>query len=50
MQNIAEDSLFAVKARTKLGAYVFGWHGGVIEEKSPVTLRDFARTKRWFYG
>jgi cellulose synthase/poly-beta-1,6-N-acetylglucosamine synthase-like glycosyltransferase len=50
-KTIAEDSLFAVIARTKLGEYIFGWHGGVIEEKSPLSLRDFAKQRqRWFYG
>jgi len=50
-KTIAEDSLFAVIARKKFGKDIFGWHGGVIEEKSPVTLSDFAKQRqRWFYG
>ena len=50
-KTIAEDSLFAVIAQTKLGKGVFGWHGGVIEEKSPLNLRDFVKQRqRWFYG
>jgi len=50
-KTIAEDSLFAVIARAKLGEHIFGWHGGVIEEKSPLSLRDFAKQRqRWFYG
>ena len=50
-KTIAEDSLFAVNARTKFGTGVFGWHGGVVEEKSPFSLGDFAtQRKRWFYG
>ncbi len=50
-KTIAEDSLFAVTAREKFGSNVFGWHGGVIEEKSPITLKDFVKQrKRWFWG
>jgi cellulose synthase/poly-beta-1,6-N-acetylglucosamine synthase-like glycosyltransferase len=50
-ETIAEDSLFAIKARRKLGSDLFGWHGGVVEEKSPHNLRDTMRQrKRWFYG
>ncbi len=50
-KTISEDSLFAVSARLKFGKDVFGWHGGVIEEKSPLNIHDFVRQrKRWFYG
>ncbi len=50
-KTISEDSLFAVNAKTKFGKEVFGWHGGVVEEKSPLSLRDFAKQRRrWFYG
>lgn len=50
-KTIAEDTLFAVSARTKCGSSSFGWHGGVIEEKSPLSLRDLVKQrKRWFYG
>jgi cellulose synthase/poly-beta-1,6-N-acetylglucosamine synthase-like glycosyltransferase len=50
-KTISEDSLFAVNARAKFGKEIFGWHGGVIEEKSPLSLRDFAKQRRrWFYG
>jgi cellulose synthase/poly-beta-1,6-N-acetylglucosamine synthase-like glycosyltransferase len=50
-KTIAEDTLFAVSARTKCGSTSFGWHGGVIEEKSPLSLRDLVKQrKRWFYG
>jgi cellulose synthase/poly-beta-1,6-N-acetylglucosamine synthase-like glycosyltransferase len=50
-KTISEDSLFAINARTKCGEGLFGWHGGVIEEKSPLSLRDFVKQrKRWFYG
>jgi len=50
-KTIAEDTLFAVTARRKLGSGVFGWHGGIIEEKSPNNLRDsFRQRSRWFIG
>jgi egghead protein (zeste-white 4 protein) len=50
-KTIAEDSLFAINARRKCGEGIFGWHGGVVEEKSPLSLRDFAKQRqRWFWG
>ena len=50
-KTFAEDSLFAIAARKKLGSAAFGWHGAVVEEKSPRNLRDVIRQrKRWFYG
>ena len=50
-KTLAEDTLFAIKARIKYGPKAFGWHGGVIEEKSPLTLKDlFRQRRRWFYG
>ena len=50
-KTIAEDTLFAITATRKLDSRAFGWHGGVIEEKSPYTLRDFMKQRvRWFCG
>jgi beta-1,4-mannosyltransferase len=50
-KTIAEDSLFAINARIKCGKGLFGWHGGVVEEKSPLSLRDFVKQRqRWFWG
>lgn len=50
-KTFAEDTLFALKARSKLGKEAFGWHGGVVEERSPHTLRDLVKQRRrWFYG
>ena len=50
-KTLAEDTLFAIKARIKFGPEAFGWHGGVVEEKSPLTLKDlFRQRRRWFYG
>ncbi|MGD0643491.1 MAG: glycosyltransferase family 2 protein [Candidatus Bathyarchaeia archaeon] len=50
-KTLAEDTLFAINARIKYGPNIFGWHGGVIEEKSPLSLKDvFKQRRRWFYG
>jgi egghead protein (zeste-white 4 protein) len=50
-KTIAEDTLFAVVAKGRFGPDIFGWHGGVIEERSPHTLTDLIKQrKRWFYG
>lgn len=50
-KTLAEDTLFAIKAKNKFGPKVFGWHGGVVEEKSPLTFGDLIKQrKRWFYG
>ncbi len=50
-KTFAEDTLFAIKAKIKYGSEAFGWHGGVVEEKSPLTLKDlFRQRRRWFYG
>ena len=50
-KTIAEDTLFAINARLKFGKGVFGWHGGVVEEKSPLNLKDLIKQRRrWFYG
>jgi cellulose synthase/poly-beta-1,6-N-acetylglucosamine synthase-like glycosyltransferase len=50
-KTFAEDTLFAVNAKNKFGSKIFGWHGGVIEEKSPLNLKDLiTQRKRWFYG
>ncbi len=50
-KTMSEDSLFAVNARLEFGRDIFGWHGGVVEEKSPMDVRDFIiQRKRWFYG
>jgi len=50
-ETLAEDTLFAINAKLKYGPNIFGWHGGVVEEKSPLTLKDLIRQRRrWFYG
>jgi cellulose synthase/poly-beta-1,6-N-acetylglucosamine synthase-like glycosyltransferase len=46
----AEDSLFGHMAYKKYGG-IFGWHGGVLEEQSPFTFRDFVKQRqRWIKG
>ncbi len=46
----AEDSLFGYIAYKKYGG-IFGWHGGVLEEQSPFTFRDFIKQRqRWIKG
>jgi beta-1,4-mannosyltransferase len=46
----AEDSLFGYMAHKKFGG-IFGWHGGVLEEQSPFTLKDFfEQRQRWIKG
>lgn len=50
-KTMAEDTLFALIARRKLGPKIFGWHGGVVEEKNPYNIRDLVKQRRrWFYG
>ena len=50
-KTLAEDTLFAIEAKKKFGSQVFGWHGGVVEEKSPLSFRDLVKQrKRWFFG
>ena len=46
----AEDSLFGHEAYKKYGG-IFGWHGGVLEEQSPLTFADFIKQRqRWIKG
>jgi len=48
---LAEDTLFAINAKVKYGPNIFGWHGGVVEEKSPLSVSDLVKQRRrWFYG
>jgi egghead protein (zeste-white 4 protein) len=49
-KSLAEDQLFGVKAHEMFGN-VFGWHGGVLLEQPPLTLRDhFKQRRRWIFG
>ncbi|HEX7482631.1 MAG TPA: glycosyltransferase family 2 protein, partial [Candidatus Bathyarchaeia archaeon] len=50
-KTLAEDTLFAIQAKKKFGPEAFGWHGGVIEEQSPLNVQDLLKQrKRWFHG
>jgi cellulose synthase/poly-beta-1,6-N-acetylglucosamine synthase-like glycosyltransferase len=45
-----EDGFFAGQIWRKFGK-VFDWHGGVIEEQPPLTVKDWVRQhRRWFIG
>ncbi len=50
-KTLAEDTLFAIQAKKKIGTQAFGWHGGVVEEQSPLNFPDLMKQrKRWFCG
>ncbi len=45
-----EDGFFATEIWRRFGK-VFDWHGGVIEEQPPLTVKDWVRQhRRWFIG
>lgn len=47
---LAEDQLFGVRAYQRYGN-IFGWHGGILLEQPPLTLRDhFRQRRRWIIG
>ena len=49
-ETLAEDQLFGIRVYEKYGP-VFGWHGGVLLEQPPLTLRDhFKQRRRWVFG
>jgi egghead protein (zeste-white 4 protein) len=49
-RTLAEDQLFGFKVYEKYGN-IFGWHGGLLLEQPPLTLRDhFRQRKRWIKG
>lgn len=48
---LAEDQLFGYKIYEKYGASSMGWHGGVLLEQPPLTLKDhFFQRRRWIVG
>jgi beta-1,4-mannosyltransferase len=50
-KTLAEDTLFAIQAKKVIGTQAFGWHGGVVEEQSPLNFPDLMKQrKRWFCG
>jgi cellulose synthase/poly-beta-1,6-N-acetylglucosamine synthase-like glycosyltransferase len=47
---ISEDSRFGYETKKKLGN-VFGWHGGLMIESPPKTIKDLIKQRsRWFFG
>jgi beta-1,4-mannosyltransferase len=50
-KTLAEDTLFAIQVKRVIGTQAFGWHGGVVEEQSPLNFPDLMKQrKRWFCG
>lgn len=48
---IAEDYVFGMKAFTGYGKQVFGWHGCVVLEQPPFSVRSgFKQRYRWIFG
>lgn len=48
---IAEDYVFGVNAFTRHGRSIFGWHGCVMLEQPPFSLRSaFRQRYRWIFG
>lgn len=48
---IAEDYVFGMKAFTKGGSEVFGWHGVVMLEQPPFSVKSaFKQRHRWIFG
>jgi beta-1,4-mannosyltransferase len=48
---LAEDQLFGYKIYEKYGASSMGWHGGILLEQPPLTLKDhFFQRRRWVIG
>ncbi|WP_314194596.1 glycosyltransferase family 2 protein [uncultured Arthrobacter sp.] len=48
---IAEDYVFGMKALTRYGTEVFGWHGCVMLEQPPFSVRSaFKQRYRWIFG
>jgi cellulose synthase/poly-beta-1,6-N-acetylglucosamine synthase-like glycosyltransferase len=47
----SEDQRFGWEAYNLLGGKVFGWHGGMLEEQPPLTIKDLIKQRRrWFMG
>ncbi|MGH9992175.1 MAG: glycosyltransferase family 2 protein [Nitrososphaera sp.] len=48
---LAEDQLFGYKIYEKYGASAMGWHGGMLLEQPPLTVKDhFFQRRRWVIG
>lgn len=48
---LAEDQMFGFRVFEKYGRHSMGWHGGILLEQPPLTLRDhFFQRRRWTFG
>ncbi len=48
---IAEDYVFGVQAYLRFGPEIFGWHGSIMLEQPPFTLKSaFKQRYRWIIG
>lgn len=48
---LAEDLIFGLKAHSIHGSSIFGWHGGMIQEQPPFSLRSSINARmRWITG
>jgi cellulose synthase/poly-beta-1,6-N-acetylglucosamine synthase-like glycosyltransferase len=48
---IAEDYVFGVRAFLKEGSEIFGWHGAVMHEQPPLSVKSaFNQRRRWILG
>jgi egghead protein (zeste-white 4 protein) len=48
---LAEDQMFGFKVYEKYGPGSMGWHGGILLEQPPLSIRDhFFQRRRWVLG
>jgi Glycosyl transferase family group 2 len=48
---VAEDYVFGVRAYLRFGPQIFGWHGSIMLEQPPFTLKSaFKQRYRWILG
>jgi hypothetical protein len=48
---LAEDLFFGMRAYSRFGREVFGWHGGIVTEQPPFSVREsFNARMRWVTG
>ncbi|MFW9854984.1 MAG: glycosyltransferase family 2 protein [Candidatus Thorarchaeota archaeon] len=48
---LAEDLYFGMRAYSRFGREVFGWHGGLVTEQPPFSVREsFNARMRWITG
>jgi len=48
---VAEDYVFGVRAYLRFGPQIFGWHGSIMLEQPPLTLKSaFKQRYRWIIG